>query len=75
MSKENKLEVTGEIIDCLPACKYKVILSDWTGLVVNASLSWKMKQKKIKIILWDSVQVELNEYDMWIGRIVYRNKI
>lgn len=74
MSNEDKIEVSGEVLECLPAGKYRIILSDWTDLIIVASLSGKMRSRKIKIIQWDSVQVELNEYDMWIGRIVYRNK-
>lgn len=52
---------------------YQVKL-EWMDMVVIAYPSWKMKKNNIKIIEWDKVQLELNEYDPTKWRIIYRFK-
>lgn len=50
------------------------VLIDWMDMVITAYPSGKMKKNNIKIIEWDSVQVELNEYEPTKWRILYRFK-
>lgn len=71
MVKEEKLERDGEIIDELWFWKFAVKLKDVVS-VIRCSLSGKMKQRHIKVIVWDRVKVEVNQYDMTQGRITYR---
>jgi len=52
---------------------YQVKL-EWMDMFVTAYPSGKMKKNNIKIIEWDRVQLELNEYDPTKWRIIYRFK-
>ena len=49
---------------------YLVILDWW--MAVQAKPKGKLKQRKIKIIPWDKVQVQLNEIDPTKWYITYR---
>ena len=74
MAKSWVLERDGEILEQLPAGKYTVKLKD-TDMIITCYKSWKMKQSHIWIIEWDWVKVEVNQYDMTQGRIVYRYNV
>ncbi|MCF7834730.1 translation initiation factor IF-1 [Candidatus Gracilibacteria bacterium] len=71
MVKESNLERDGEILEVLPAGKFKIKLKD-TDLIIICYKSGKMKQSHISVIQGDWVKVEVNQYDMTQGRIVYR---
>jgi translation initiation factor IF-1 len=71
MVKPGVLERDGEILEALPAGKFRVKLKD-SDLVITCYGAGKMKQAHIKIIAGDWVKVEVNQYDMSQGRIVYR---
>jgi translation initiation factor IF-1 len=71
MSKEGVIERDGQIIEMLPAGFFKVQLKE-VGTFVRAKKSGKMSQAHISIIPGDRVKLELNQYDMNQGRIVYR---
>lgn len=71
MVKETVLEWDGEVIEKLPAGVLKIKLKD-VGAEIRCKLSGKMKQKHISVIPGDWVKVEVNQYDMKQGRIVYR---
>ncbi len=71
MAKDGILERDWEILEVLPAWKFKVKLKD-TDMVIMCYKSWKMKQWHISIIMWDRVKVEVNQYDMTQWRISYR---
>jgi len=49
---------------------YSVILDG--GMKVQAKPKWKLIKSRIKIVMWDRVQVELNEIDPTKGYITYR---
>jgi translation initiation factor IF-1 len=70
--KEEAIEVTGTVIESLPNAFFSVKLE--TGQVVLAHLSGKIRKHYIRVLLGDSVKVELSPYDLTRGRIVYRNK-
>ena len=74
MAKSGVLERDGEILEVLPAGKYTVKLKD-TDMVINCYKAGKMKQSHISVIEWDHVKVEVNQYDMKQGRIVYRYNV
>ena len=69
--KRMRLELEGEVIDANKG-KFKVRVSD--DYVVTATLSGKIRQNSVKILIGDFVKVEVSEYDTTQGRIVYRNK-
>jgi len=70
MAKEDTIRLEGEIIDVLPNTIFKVKLEN--GLVILAYLAGKMRQHEIRILMGDSVDVEVSAYDVTKGRIVRR---
>jgi translation initiation factor IF-1 len=72
MAKEEKVEVMGEVIEALKGTNFRVRLENGHELI--GYLSGKMRRYYIKILLGDSVRVELSPYDLSRGRIVYRFK-
>ena len=71
MAKSGILEMDGEILEVLPAGKFRVKLTE-VDLEMICYKAWKMKQAHISIIAGDTVKVEVNQYDMSQGRITYR---
>ena len=69
---DDKIIVEGTVIEALPGTQFKVRLE--TGHQVLAYLSGKMRKYYIRILLGDSVRVEMSPYDLTRGRIVYRHK-
>jgi len=72
MAKEETLELEGEIVDVLPGGRFRVRLEN--GHEIEGLLSGKMRTNNIKVILYDTVRVEMTPYDLSKGRIVYRYK-
>ena len=70
-SKEDVIEVEGEVIEALPGTMFKVKL-DGSNLEVLATLSGKLRKFYIRILLGDRVKMELSPYDLTRGRITYR---
>jgi translation initiation factor IF-1 len=64
------IEVTGEIIQPLPNGQFKVRLPD--GHQLLAYLGGKLRKNRIRVLLGDTVKVELSPYDLTRGRITYR---
>lgn len=50
--------------------EYSVVLEWW--LKVQAKPKWRLIKSRIKILMWDKVQVELNEIDPTKWYITYR---
>lgn len=76
MSKEDVIEVSGEVLEPLPGTKFKVKLLDeqHRNRIVEAHLSGKMRINYIRILPGDKVTVELSVYDPTKGRIIFRHK-
>jgi len=72
MSKEEKIQMEGTVIEALPATQFKVQLDN--GHEVLAYLSGKMRRYYIRILLGDRVKLEMSPYDLTRGRITYRQK-
>ena len=72
MSKEDKIEVEGKIVESLPNAMFRVQLPG--DRVILAHISGKMRVHYIKILPGDVVKVELSPYDLTRGRIVYRER-
>jgi translation initiation factor IF-1 len=62
----------GRVIEALPNAFFKVVLDDGSEMI--GFLSGKMRLNRIKILPGDKVTLEMSEYDMGKGRIVYRLK-
>ena len=72
MSKEDVIQMAGEIVENLPNATFRVKLEN--GHVVLGHISGKMRMHYIRILPGDRVQVELTPYDLSRGRITYRYK-
>jgi translation initiation factor IF-1 len=72
MTKEEKIEVEGKVVEPLPNAMFRVEIEG--GHRVLAHISGKMRMHYIKILPGDKVRVELSPYDLTRGRITYREK-
>lgn len=70
-NKRERIEFEGVVVDSNKG-KFKVQLDE--GILVLCSLSGKIRQNSVKILVGDSVKIEVSEYDTSQGRIVYRIK-
>lgn len=73
MAKDDTIMVAGKVLELLPNATFRVELTD-TKHVITAYLGGKLRQHNIKILMGDSVDVEMSAYDLNRGRITYRNK-
>lgn len=69
MAKEEAIKVEGEVVDVLPNATFKVKVGD--NLLLGY-VSGKMRQNDIKILLGDTVEMDLSPYDLTKGRITRR---
>ncbi|MCL2656390.1 MAG: translation initiation factor IF-1 [Betaproteobacteria bacterium] len=72
MSKEDAIEMQGEVIETLPNATFRVRLEN--GHIVLGHISGKMRMHYIRILPGDKVTVQLTPYDLSKGRIVFRAK-
>ena len=72
MSKDDVIQMQGEILENLPNATFRVKLEN--GHLVLGHISGKMRMHYIRILPDDRVVVELSPYDLTRGRIVYRYK-
>lgn len=72
LSKEEKIEMEGEILEALPNTMFKVKLDN--DHEVLGHISGKMRRHYIRILPGDRVKIELSPYDLSRGRITYRYK-
>lgn len=70
MAKTQPITMEGVVIEALPNAMFRVELEN--GHVVLCVASGKMRQNYIKVIVGDSVRVEITPYDLTKGRIVTR---
>lgn len=62
----------GVVTQCLSNGMFRIKLEN--GFKVIAHISGKIRRNLIRILLGDSVIVELSPYDLTRGRIIYRLK-
>lgn len=72
MSKDDVIQMQGEVVENLPNAMFRVKLDN--GHLVLGHISGKMRMHYIRILPDDRVVVELSPYDLTRGRIVYRYK-
>ncbi len=72
MSKEETIQMQGEVVETLPNATFRVKLEN--GHVVLAHISGKMRMHYIRILPGDKVTVDLTPYDLSRARIVFRAK-
>ena len=71
-NKQDVIKVRGRGVDHHPGARFTVELEN--GHKIDAHISGKMRKHYIKLLLGDSVEVELSPYDLEKGRITYRYK-
>ena len=72
MAKEDNIEADGVVVECLRNATFKVKLSN--GFIVTCTISGKIRMHYIKILVGDTVTVEVSPYDISKGRITWRKK-
>ena len=72
MSKDDVIEMQGEVVENLPNATFRVKLEN--GHVVLGHIRGKMRMHYIRILPGDKVKVELTSYDLTRARIVFRSK-
>lgn len=74
MSKEDRFEIEGEVIDLLKGAKFKVKLIN--GYICTCTLSGKLRMNSIRILKGDKVTVDFSISDPKLenGRIIWREK-
>lgn len=70
MSKDDVIQMQGEILEKLPNTTFRVKLEN--GHVVLGHISGKMRLHYIRILPGDKITVEMSPYDLTKGRIIYR---
>lgn len=68
--RQDRLELEGTVIDSLPGTWFKVEIVG--GAQVLATLSGKLRQHHIMILVGDKVKVVVSPYDLSRGRISWR---
>lgn len=72
MSKEDMIEMDGQVIESLPNATFRVKLENQQ--LVLGHVSGKMRQNFIRILEGDKVKVEISPYDLSKARITFRTK-
>jgi translation initiation factor IF-1 len=72
VAKEDTINYKGRVTEILPGQMYRVLLEN--GHTVLAYASGRIKKNKIKILMNDSVDVEMSPYDLTKGRITFRHR-
>ena len=74
MARGDKFELDGIVKKVLPGTKFEVEVDFGNGKkhTVMCTLTGKLRQNFIKIILEDKVTVEISPYDLTKGIIIWR---
>ena len=72
MAKEDVIKMSGKVQEVLPNAMFRVRLEN--DHIIIATLGGKLRQNNIRVLLGDSVDIEMSPYDMNRGRVVFRNK-
>lgn len=73
MAKEDLIEFSGIVIELLPNAMFRVRLVE-NGHEILAHASGKMRKNRIRVLVGDTVTVEMTPYDLTKGRITFRQK-
>lgn len=77
MPKGDILEFEGKVEEALPNAAFRVRIklpNDENGKVILAESSGKMRKNRIRILVGDTVTVEMTPYNLDKGRITFRKK-
>ena len=65
-------KIDGTVEELLPNMHFRVVLQN--GMNVIAHLCGKMRMRNIRVLVGDTVTVEMSPYDLTKARIIYRMK-
>jgi translation initiation factor IF-1 len=71
-SKEEKVELEGEVVESFRAGMHRIALDN--GHETLGYTAGKMRRYRIRVNPGDRVKVELSPYDLTRGRIVFRHR-
>ena len=74
MAKDDLMRFSGVVDEVLPNAMFRVVLDNEQKTKITATIGGRLRQNNIRILLGDSVEVEMSPYDLTRGRVVYRNK-
>ncbi len=72
MAKEELIEFKGLVMELLPNATFRVKLEN--DHVILAHTSGRMRKNRIRILVGDTVTVEMTPYDLTKGRVIHREK-
>jgi len=72
MAKQMSIEQDGKVIESLGNAMFRVEFEN--GHIITAHISGKMRMHYIKILLGDTVKLEITPYSLDKGRITHRYK-
>ena len=72
MAKEDAIKLEGKVVEVLPNTTFRVKLGNFDNPIL-ATINGRMRQNNIKILLGDSVEIEMSPYDLTRGRISRRH--
>jgi translation initiation factor IF-1 len=72
MPKEDTIKIDGTVEELLPNMTFSVVLGN--GMRVLAHLCGKMRMRNIRVLVGDTVTVEMSPYDLTKARIIYRQR-
>ena len=72
MPKEDTIKIEGKVEELLPNMTFRVVLEN--GMNVLAHLCGKMRMRNIRVLVGDTVTVEMSPYDLTKARIIYRQR-
>jgi translation initiation factor IF-1 len=70
MSKQDSIKTEGCVTEALGGDRFRVQLDN--GAMILGTLSGRMRNQHIRVLVGDRVEVQLSPYDMTRGRISYR---
>ncbi|PIZ33753.1 MAG: translation initiation factor IF-1 [Alphaproteobacteria bacterium CG_4_10_14_0_8_um_filter_37_21] len=72
MTKEDLIEFTGVVTELLPNATFRVKLEN--EHIILAHTSGRMRKNRIRVLVGDTVTIEMTPYDLTKGRITFRQK-
>lgn len=72
MSKEDAIQLEGQVVEVLPSAMFRVALPN--GHSVIATIAGNMRRFRIRVLAGDRVTIEVSPYDLTRGRITFRHK-
>jgi translation initiation factor IF-1 len=73
MAKQAAIEMEGLVTEVLPGQKFRVRVQN--DHMVLAYAAGKMSKFHIRVLVGDTVTLELSPYDLTRGRITFRHKV